>query len=385
MTPQELLLLADKVATGVATDQEIVTYYHAINGLHAQEGWNEQQMGDRSVTGAAIQQRIWKKMDGPVVWQLKVWRYAAAAAVLLVIAGTGIWITNQKKTAKTELAHHGATFQTSIGPGSNKATLTLSDGSTVLLDSTQKGVITDQSGVQIINAGNAQLFYKSGIRRQPSDVSYNILTTPRGGQYHITLPDGSRVWLNAASSIRYPVVFTGKERRVEMSGEAYFEVVANAAMPFKVHTASQQVEVLGTSFNLNAYDDEAHTQTTLVEGSVRIVNQASVNQASVILKPSEQASLSRHAAGAITVSAANVDATVAWKNGLFEFKDADIQTIMRQLSRWYEVEVKYKPGAKGRRLTGKIQRTARLAEVLEMLSYAGLDLSVNGNTIEVGN
>lgn len=384
MTREELILLSDKIAAGIATEQEITDWYQLLE-RHRQQaaGWNEAAMGNREHTGNAIKQQLQKTIAKPAPRNIYIIRYAAVAALLILMAGAGIWL-GRKSSSPVTAARKQPSFKTEIGPGTSKATLTLSNGSIVVLDGNQKNIITDPSGLQINNENHQLLSYQSDGRYSATNLTTNLLSTPRGGQYQLTLPDGTKVWLNAASSIRFPVSFIGNTREVEVTGEVYFDIVKNPRQPFFVLSKHQKVEVLGTGFCLNAYEDEEVTKTTLVEGSVKVISHQAGTPA-VILKPAQQAQWQHNNGKAIKIITPDVNAVIAWKNGLFQFSNADIHTIMREISRWYEVDIKFKNHISNRRLTGKIRRSAQLAEVLEMLSYAGLELAIQGNTIEVGN
>jgi transmembrane sensor len=203
------------------------------------------------------------------------------------------------------------------------------------------------------------------LKNKSSEVVYNTISTPRGGQYQLMLADGSKVWLNAASSLRFPASFVGKERKVELLGEAYFEVAKNAKMPFKVKVNGMEVEVLGTHFNINSYENESTIRTTLLEGSVKI----NKNNSSSLLKPGQQAQMNK--AGEIKIiNDADVEEAIAWKEGKFQFDRADIHDIMRQLTRWYDVDVEYK-GTVSSHFGGTISRDVNLSQVLNMLHLTG--------------
>ena len=394
MTPEELFALAEKVASGIANDQEITTYYTLLQQQQVNVEWQDASMGDKQTTGAIIRERIWNKIESPVVRRMQ-WQYAAAA-ILLIAAGTWFWIFQGRNKSQLPLAQSKMVLSPDIHPGGSKATLQLEDGSMIVLDSASNGILAQQSGTVITKQTNGQLSYQLSAAGQPSttNTAFNTLSTPRGGQYSITLPDGTRVWLNAASSIRYPAAFTGSDRQVTVTGEAYFEVAPLANKPFKVNSDNQQITVLGTSFNINAYPDENTTNTTLLTGSISITNQRSAISKSANSNPTSAISKSANLApgqqatihdGVLRVMEVNTSSVIAWKNGLFEFDNADVQSIMRQLSRWYEVEVKYKGPVTARRFTGKILRNAQLSEVLEMLSYAGISFTAKDKTIEVTN
>jgi ferric-dicitrate binding protein FerR (iron transport regulator) len=238
-----------------------------------------------------------------------------------------------------------------------------------------------------IEKQEGQLEYKQG--NAEAAVAYNTLSTPAGGQFQIKLPDGSRVWLNAASSITYPTAFTGNDRRVSITGEGYFEVTKDARKPFKVtilsaageQQRSTEIEVLGTHFNINAYDDEAVVKTSLLEGKVKVVN----NKAeTAILKPGQQAQVSSQ--GAMQVKEdADMEEVVAWKNGEFLFQRADIGTLMRQVARWYDIEVNYPNGKPKDKFTGKIGRNVNLSQLLEILKYSEVRFELKGRTLVVNN
>jgi ferric-dicitrate binding protein FerR (iron transport regulator) len=230
---------------------------------------------------------------------------------------------------------------------------------------------------KINKTGDGKIVYQEDQTKE-SLVEYNTITTPRGGKYELTLADGTTVTLDAASSIRYPVAFTGRERRVEITGQVYFEVAHNQSKPFRVQASDQTVEVLGTHFNINAYPDEADLRTTLLEGSVRITKA----QASAILKPGEQAITSDQST-LIRVRDADTEAAVAWKEGHFHFSHADIPTVMRQLARWYDVEVAYVGSIPKRSFSGNINRNTKASVALEILSVSNVHFKIEGKKIIV--
>lgn len=266
--------------------------------------------------------------------------YAAAA---MLAGAAAVYFLQQPEKEPTNIAQYD------IAPGSNKAILTLSDGTAIPLDST---------GTKIISQG----ITRHGSRLQydnTASVSMNTLTTPRGGEFQLKLPDGTRVWLNAASSIKYPTAFRSKERVVEITGEVYFEVAANANQPFIVKTDKDtKVEVLGTSFNVNAYTDEAAIRTTLLEGAVRVNG--------ITLRPGEQL------AGKTVIKHADVNKTLAWKNGYFNFEDIGLEEAMRQLARWYDIEVVYENGVPDVNFFGKMGRDLSLSEMLRLLKVSNI-------------
>lgn len=304
------------------------------------------------------------EMDRPKVRRMITWQWAAAAAVLVLGAAMAFfWFPRMQQ--RSTLADHPVNH---ILPGTNKAILTLGDGSAVLLDSNGNQTIHQSSGDVYQNGG--MLHYDQANN---TAISYNTLTTPRGGQFQVRLPDGTMAWLNAASSVRYPTIFNGKERVVEVTGEAYFEVAANAAQPFIVRSNGLEVAVLGTHFNVNTYQDDATLHVTLLQGAVKVNG--------TLLAPGEQADVPQ--AGSVRVSNADTEQVMAWKNGLFVFRSADVRTVFNQLSRWYDVNVQYEGSFGGKRFTGKMPRTYKLEEVLAVLQESGIRVKIEGNNMLV--
>jgi ferric-dicitrate binding protein FerR (iron transport regulator) len=312
-------------------------------------------------------------------------RIAAAASVLLVLGVAAYWLirTRETKPGTTTIA-----TTKDISPGGNKAILILADNSTIVLDSAANGKLAQQGTAIVTKSNDGQLSYaplalpasREG-RGESKEVSYNTLRTPRGGQYQLVLPDGSKVWLNAATSITYPTAFPGKERKVTIDGEAYLEVVHNAAKPFKVEANGVEVEVLGTHFNVHAYTDEPEEKITLIEGRVK-VRSAIGNRESAILEPGEQAELiadSRftiHEKGTV-----NIEEILAWKNGLFLFNNASIESIMKQIERWYDVEVVYEGPRPEGHFKGKIPRNVMAGEMLKIIEASGVHFRIENRKI----
>lgn len=323
------------------------------------------------------------KLEAPVKIVKTNWRlWMSAAAALLLVAGLAIYnikhlsVNDKSKNVQGENA---------IVPGKNTAILTLADGKVINLSEAKTGVVIDATklayndGTQI----NTQI-----VKEDSKNDLLNTIATPRGGQYHITLSDGTKVWLNAASSIKFPSSFTGlNQRRVELTGEAYFEVskmVTSKPVPFVVLSNNQEVEVLGTHFNINAYADETDTKTTLLEGSVKVSalnTKGAVKQQSSILSPGQQATLK---GSAIQVQSANTETAIAWKNNKFMFEGNNIQGIMRQISRWYDVDVVFKGNISQEAFAGKISRFKHLSEVLDLIELTDLvHFKVEGRRIIV--
>ena len=306
-------------------------------------------------------------------------RIAAAASVILLLGAGAFYKFSMRSTKDIATAPESQPAKPDIAPGTSKAVLTLSNGSIIILDSAQKGLLAIQSGTDIIKTGSGQLAYNiSKEKSTTTATAFNTLSTPRGGQFQLTLPDGTKVWLNAASSITYPTAFTGNDRKVTITGEAYFEVVHNANTPFRVTVNETEIEDIGTRFNINAYPDELEMKTTLIEGSVKVINATNKK----ILKPGQQIQINRD--GEINVNShADIDQTLAWKNGLFNFNGASLETVLRQLSRWYDVDIVYNAKIPAKKFGGEIQRDLNLSEVLEVLKETGVHYKIENKKLYV--
>jgi ferric-dicitrate binding protein FerR (iron transport regulator) len=293
-----------------------------------------------------------------------------AAAIFVLLAGSAYFFFNKAGKEKETAVAKTKTQQNDVAPGGNKAVLTLANGTTISLNDAANGMLAQQGSTNVVKSRDGSIEYSpstGGGRGEASTIGYNSLSTPKGGQYQLVLPDGSKVWLNAASSITYPTAFTGSQRKVKITGEVYFEVAHNSRMPFIVEKGSLAVEVLGTHFNINAYDDEDAMKTTLLEGKVKT---SMVNGEWSILKPGQQAVM--HNSRFTIHDNVDLEAIMAWKNGLFHFENADIKAVMRQLARWYDVDVVYKnPAAKSDPLFIDMSRNANLSDVLKALELSG--------------
>jgi len=301
----------------------------------------------------------------------------AAAVIIFVMLGSGAWWvlrnTAQKQIALTQQQR----FRNDVAPGKNAAVLTLAGGQKIVLDSTAKGAITRQGNTTIRNT-NGQLVYNE-LHEKPTELLYNTLTTGRGNQYQLILPDGSKVWLNAASSITYPTTFAGPERKVTITGEAYFEIARDESHPFIVQRNEVNIQVLGTRFNVNTYDDEDALRTTLLEGSVKVVRE----QNSSILRPGQQAILSRDNTPIKVVDHPDIDEVMAWKNGVFKFNDATIESIMREMARWYDVEVVYDARV-SQHFIADVPRDVPASELLKLLELTDqVHFKIEGKKITV--
>lgn len=293
---------------------------------------------------------------------------AAAAILLLFAAGTTLYLNHRKTTTPAP-----AITKHDIPPGHNGAVLTLSNGKQIVLDTAGNGMLTSDSHIKVIKK-DGQLSYEG----KTAEVLYNTVSTPKGRQWQLTLNDGTKVWLNAASSIHYPINFTGKQRIIEITGEAYLEVSPNASAPFIVKTPTQEIQVLGTHFNINAYADEPILRTTLLEGSIKV----STAGKTILLHPGEQVA-SNTATDDLVTTKPDVANVIAWINGRFKFDHSDIKTVMRQIARWYDVEVEYRGSLPDYQFAGGTFRNNNLSEVLQVLELSGLHFKLENHKIIV--
>ncbi len=308
------------------------------------------------------------------------WRRWAVAAILLLLVGGGTILFLVRRKTGPVMAVAIAPAAKVIVPGSNKAILTLANGQQIVLNNAQNGMIGQQGGTRVIKLDSGKLAYNSGNGEEKSAdaVLYNTITTPRGGQYQITLPDETKVWLNAESSLRFPTAFTGKDREVQLSGEAYFEVRADKSKPFLVKSGSAETRVLGTHFNIMAYGDEGPVRTTLLEGVVSMGQE----EQSALLQPGEQGQFDPNK-GIIATRVVNTTAVVAWKDGYYYFDRTPVQSVMRQIARWYDVEIVYEGAVPKDEIVGKIPRTAYVSEVLHVMELIGIRFKIEGRKIVV--
>ncbi|NII26070.1 DUF4974 domain-containing protein [Pseudoflavitalea sp. X16] len=353
---KELLALLDREETHLPELIQHLLEQQTVAGL------GNVELRDRLFSQVMQRVKEQKATQAPVK-RMHLLRWATAAAVVIIISGLIFFLRLPKQ--------EGATVQQSTGtgndvlPGTQGAILTLANGSSLVLDTLRHGMIAQEPGARV-SLKDGQLAYHP---ESATAVGYNTITTPRGRQFSLMLPDGSMVWLNAASSLRYPTAFTGNERVVELTGEAYFEIAKDPSMPFQVTVKNMEVEVLGTHFNINAYDDEDAIRTTLLEGKVKVtpvVGSQLAAHSSKLLALGQQAQIINNKLSIIN----NVDiaAVMAWKNGLFRFDHADLHTVMRQLARWYDVEVVFEKGAPVQEVfQGEMQRTLKLSQVLKIL------------------
>jgi ferric-dicitrate binding protein FerR (iron transport regulator) len=396
MTKEELYILTDKYLAGTISPEERLqlqewyrqgTREELLLDIPARDR-QEDEMTLKASLYARIQEAIEKQAGDQPVPQLQPvrsfrWSYAAAAAVILLVIGGYWYFSHSGQFIQPVTQIQQPSIQNDVAPGSTKAVLTLADGSKIILDSAKTGQLATQGQTAVLNHNGAVTY--SGKTTQ--QILYNTLTTGKGEQSPaLTLSDGTKVWLNAASSIRFPVTFTGGIRQVEITGEAYFEVAHNTSQPFHVKVNEMEVQVLGTHFNINAYPDEKTVKTTLLEGSVKVSSihpLSTVNsQLSIVLSPGQQAVL-HHDNGTIVVHETDTDIAIAWKNGLFRFDETDLPTIMRQISRWYDVEVSYEGKIPERTFGGGIDRNLPLSSILKALGKNNIQYKTEGRKIMI--
>jgi ferric-dicitrate binding protein FerR (iron transport regulator) len=312
----------------------------------------------------------------PIETRRKSWllKFAAAAAILLAISMTVFFLTRKENQEVVQGTEKSSPLN-DVSPGGDKAVLTLADGRKIILDTASNGALALQEGTKVIKLGGQLTYNTEGSSTQ---VLYNTITTPRGGQFQLELADGSKVWLNAASSLRYPTAFTGKERTVELTGEGYFEVAHNPAMPFHVKAGEMNVQVLGTHFNINIYEDEPAIRTTLIEGEVNV----SKKEKAIKLSPGQQAAFDN--AGELTLNKnVNTDEIIAWKEGYIHFENADLKTILRQVARWYDIEIVYEGFNSNQTFFAILKRSNGLRKLLESLQDNNIKYTIDGKKLIV--
>jgi len=302
--------------------------------------------------------------------------FRAAVLILALLGGTYLYLKQPDSGFSTKVS---ISKKNSIKPGGNNAVLLLADGSQIILNEAADGQVVEQPGVKITKTKSGELTYHFIGESNTEEARFNTVTTPRGGQYHLILVDGTEVWLNANSSIKFPTVFAGTNRKVEVTGEVYFEVSKNKSKPFIVSTNQSEIKVLGTHFNINAYPDEDYQRTTLLEGSIEI----NKGHEKHLLSPGQQACIRKSSDEIKLKQIDDLEAVVAWKNGYFQFEKADLQTVMRQISRWYDTEVSYNGQIPMKEYSGKMPRNADVKKLIEMLSYTGIHCKVERNQITV--
>lgn len=363
----------DKISSGNYNPEEEAIAKLWLHQLHQNDeaGLSEQELHE-------VSDQMWLSLEpNKKQPQLNKYRksvvYMAAAASLALIIGIGLYFNQPPPLSKSIRAK---AFANDIPAGSNKAYLTLANGKKLTLTNSANGTLAEEAGINITKTADGQLVYTIADRGKKAGAGYNSIETPRGGQYQLNLPDGTKIWINSASSLKYPASFASlKERRVELSGEAYFEVAKDKTHPFIVKSGRQEIQVLGTHFDVNAYPDEQLIKTTLLEGSVKLNKQ-------VVLKPGEQSSMTGEK---FTVKAVNVNDAVDWKNGEFVFTNESLTSILKKVSRWYDVEIKYvHTPVNMPTFTGSVSRSENISGVLKMLEEtSNVRFSIEGKQVSV--
>jgi transmembrane sensor len=383
MNNEEYLAIYEKFLAGTASPAEIRRIHDYQDSFRLRQ---EQEPASAAEKGleARLLARIRvsagiKDNNSPLLRRISTWLRPAAAAVFLLAAAGLFLFRNTQHHPPTPAAQPVAAHHQDIPPGGNKAILTLADGQQIALTDAPNGAIRKYDNITIKKESNGRLTYVMGNNKTAtSQNTTNTITTPRGGQYEVTLPDGTKVWLNALSSLSFPLSFTGSQRQVRLTGEAYFEVSPDKTHPFLVETSHTEVHVLGTSFNVKAYSDETMTTTTLVTGAVKVANGHNQH----VLQPGQQSLADRQ--GSLAVSAASIEEAIAWKDGYFVFHNASIRDIMRQASRWYDVNIQYEVNTEDLQFGGRISRFSNISELLKNLELTGsVHFSIEGNTVSV--
>lgn len=352
--------------------------YFILNGSNSSERFGKHK-------AALINRLMREKIDTdvkvillPVRRRIKIsiLRFAAAAAVIIVLGVGALFVFRKGGSEIIQSNNATVIHKSDVAPGGDKAILTLADGRTIILDSIANGAITNEAGINVIKL-DGQLAYNQ--ESTTTEVLYNTVTTPKGGQYQLVLADGSKVWLNAASSLRFPTAFTGADRQVELTGEGYFEVNHNVDKPFHVKVNDMDIQDWGTHFNINGYNDEPTIKTTLLEGKVKLTK----NDKYVLLNPGQQAIVNPSDNSIRVADGVNVEEVVAWKNGKFLFDHADIQTIMRQAARWYNVSVVYSKST-SETFSGGIPRKENISQLLKIFEATGkVAFTIDGGQVTV--
>lgn len=378
----EFITLYKKYLDGQCTPEEIAQLEAYEDDMRMPDNSWENDLGDREKLFNTLQHKLQKNIGyGEVehrAWYTRRWLSVAASVLIILSIGFGVWKVSERPR-RQQPVYAMAQLSKKIVPGSNKAYLTMANGSVITLNGAANGTLASQSGIKINKVKEGLLKYTTDDNASSEQTAFNLITTPRGGKYQVELADGTRVWLNSATSLKYPASFTGKERRVELSGEAYFEVAKNPSKPFLVTVNGVTVRVLGTHFNIMGYNDEKAVKTTLLEGSVKL----SYNAHEALLKPGEQGLLNTSQTG-FEVSNVDVDDVVAWKNGFFAFNNEDIQTIMKRISRWYDVDVVFPEQFKRKNFGGTVSCFDDVSQVLKSLELTGsVHFKIEGRRIIV--
>lgn len=385
MTNREFKELARKCHDNSASEEERIAFdnaYHLM--LRRYTEWDREQMRDEETVKVEIYQSLTEQIilgqrnNDSTIKRRKY--FYVAAAIVLIVGLAGLFYFSKKEANQ---AHRQFAVKQEVVPGKQGATLILASGEKIVLSSADKGQLAQEAGVVITKTTDGQLVYEIKNQSDSKKGQKNTLSTNKGETYQVRLPDGSMVWLNAASTLRYPVSFSGlKTRSVELDGEAYFEVAKNEAFPFVVYTDREVVKVLGTHFNMSSYQDESISRTTLIEGKVSVSPNGKSDPGQLkVLKPGEQGEVLQ---GNIDVKKVNTEEVIAWKNDEFMFNNEDIRSVMNKISRWYDVEIVYKTSAKNVLIWGSISRFKSITDVLKLIELTGsVHFKVEGRRVLV--
>lgn len=382
--------LLDKYLEGDASQEEeqrLLNFYGSF-----QKPTEDIVDADLDMLGDTVFNRIHETINPVVGYKQSQFFYylksVSIAAAVLIAVSIGIYFYSNRESVEAEQFVE-IDVKNDILPGFNKAILTLADGSKISLDDAENGLLASQGNIAITKTENGQIVYEKNTTDRTKFITnssvVNTIQTPKGGKYQVRLPDGSKVWLNSASTLRYPTTFAFNERKVHLKGEAYFEIAPNKKKPFRVESDNQVVEVLGTHFNINSYDDEDFVKTTLLEGSVKVILNSKTNSitSTRFLKPGEQ-SFTNSSRSAIRIENADTEKAIAWKNGYFKFKNTPIKEIMREIERWYDVELVYEGKIPTDEFTGFISNDVKISAVLRIMEESGgVKFSVKGKKLKV--
>ncbi len=395
MNKEDFLIILEKYNQGIATTEEesfLFAYYRLFdlekNVLDKLDADAKQNL--KNSIKEEIDKRIFQSDD---IQSIEAKGYAVnfyvrwlVAAMLIAVSSLGYFFYNRSINKSVDSQEFVQKKEQKIVPGTNQALLTLENGEVIVLNNQKDGVVSQQSGVSVRKLKDGQLVYEMKETLTENPV-LNTVSTPKGGQYQLILADGSKVWLNAASSIKFPSAFGLTERLVEITGEVYFEVASDPLKPFKVKSENQLIEVLGTRFNVNTYRDELSSKTTLIEGKVsisKLTNGQANLRGSRIMKPGQQATVDKNSPD-IILETVDIEQSVAWKNGYFKFDKADIQTVMRQICRWYDVEAEYRGKLSTDLFAGEIKRDEDVNKVLRIFQLSNIDVQIKGRKIIISN
>ncbi|PRD51346.1 FecR family protein [Sphingobacterium gobiense] len=377
LTKEEYIKLYEKYLAGHCSEEELSQLQDYQDKFQLEEiTWDEETMGDKGEIKTRLYIRLHREMQTnndnlPLYRQsMRKWWVYAAAAIVLIIGGL-YWLVAERETSFVD-----ETETIVIVPGGDNAVLILDDGTEVSLNELQLGNVTINGKVLADKAGEGELRYGE---MSEDEIRYHTIRTPRGGQYQVTLADGTKVWLNASSSIRFPTAFIGTERFVEMEGEVFFDVQKDTGRPFVVKSDNQEITVLGTQFNVMAYPDEEGVKTSLIEGKVAV----DIAGSNYTLKPGER-SVYDKTKRQVTTETFDLEEILAWQEGYFMFNEESIEHVMRKIARWYDVEVEYKGNMKGKLFSGTVSRFGQVYEVLDMLELTGtVTFKIEGRRILV--